>query len=527
MPKLPTFTAKLGGAGPISTRATPEAFGAAVGRGLEQVGAAGMQVGEFLAERAEADELRKVQLEAARLRANHARDLEQARLSGQDYKEVEDKYDAELYKLGELAETKKGVHAVRMAQEENRLRFYQSTTKARIARATERAQHDYSEYIEIAGAGITADPSTYEDFTKGLHSYVDSMPGLSPEQKQAIFNEGAGVIQSNAGARFVQLNPQFVKEQVGNPDFLPDLTPTQRAALSGRADELLWQRETRAMTLRRNAVWEREEAGKLSYSKSISRVINGSKDEVDTALAEAEHDPAMTGGQRAAIVRFAEAAAEQRTKPIRSNPQTVFDLFERITQDYGDPAKITHEEQLHGFFVDGQVSISDYNWLSKLIAEDRTPEGRSFNADAKLFLKAQLASLDRSTANATDPIGKERISNLQQAFFQDVTMLKDKGEDPRQLMDPKSPWYFAKRYDTRRRSDFAIMDTDIANMQSEAQKMREGQLADTQRQDSIRSTIPFDSSGIYEPETQEQYNSLLPGAKYRANGEIYTKGEDG
>lgn len=454
MPKLPTFTANVGDP-TLNIRSAPVPQ---TGAALAQLGRAGFQAADQLLRIQEQEDVRKVQLQAATIRADQTQALALARDEGGDLDKVRETFEDQLSQLQNVPETTAGRASAQLVEQTARQQFFTAVDTAKVSRAAAGAQTAFTDYMAVSARTITADPSTSEDVKGGFVSFVDTLPDLSPQARDRLVREGFEDIDSAAVKRFIDLDPGFSLQELRTGKSWPHLTPAQRVAAIGIAGERI---QTEASRGRAEVRWQEHERtirGEQAYNEGIKQLLfpkdSGSR---SSALVSADQNPDMDAQQRINLYNINERLSEDALTPINSDPIVFRQLYERITAPFGSSRKLTSIVELGNFFIQGKLGKQDFAWLSEQLSQDVDPVGKSFNSSAKPFLDAIRKRLDKSTLTTQDPEGALRYMEFVQEFDAAVLRDREEGRDPRELFDPNGTRFSGRWPTALRRSGLDVI----------------------------------------------------------------------
>src|SRR5262245_8987175 len=136
MPQLPQYTARVGDA-PIAggRRASAEDFGVDTSEFAHSI----QKFGANLLAKTEEDETRQALVANAEIRAETAKALDDAAISGAPLEPIKERMHAQLSKVGEQFQTKKGASAIRLYQANSALMFDEQANKINVSRAASQA----------------------------------------------------------------------------------------------------------------------------------------------------------------------------------------------------------------------------------------------------------------------------------------------------------------------------------------------------------------------------------------------------
>jgi len=481
-----------------------------VGRALVGVGETAGKVADQLKTIEENSEVRRAQLEAARLRAEFAQEMEKARLDGSDYAAVEEKYQERIAERDSLAKTTKGRQAVALSQQLQKKEFFDTVNRAKLSRAVERSTQEFNEFLNIAGAGLAADPSQVDFYKAGLKNTVEAYPGLSPEQKKALYQSAAAILDEGAAKAFLAIDPEITLKALQTGDW-PDMSADTRMTMVAQAKDRIHMLEQRKRT---DVMWEqqkRNERGRLAHRDGIRQLAfpenEGSR---KLALESAEHNVDLSDQQVKSLYAFDKALRDDERKPVVSKPAVVRQLYQRITAPYNTARKMKDAAVIAGAFIDGDLSRVDHDWLQEAFDMDTDPKGRAFMGLAKPHLESVASHIGKSTLGSPDPAGDELYARFLKRFYEEVDDLRVKDEDPRQLLDPASPNYVMNWKEAAKRGMTAIMRAKFAELGVDLRG-------------EFGNLTAEDVAGLPELSDDKGLEALAEGAYYMYQGTPYRK----
>lgn len=161
-----------------------------------------------------------------------------------------------------------------------------------------------------------------------------------------------------------------------------------------------------------------------------------------TATPEGKQAWALTApeSQRGFISWLSMNQRASEGKAMKSNAAVNEEVFSRINLPANDPNKITQPGQLAPYFAKG-LTRADYEWHTKLIDEQRTPDGERLSDVRKNFFSAIKPRFDASTLILRDEKGGEDNFKFQQYATAKEREYRAAGKDPYQLYNPTSKDY--------------------------------------------------------------------------------------
>ena len=191
----------------------------------------------------------------------------------------------------------------------------------------------------------------------------------------------------------------------------------------------------------------------------VTRLMMPEKGAAPTDVSEVTNTPqgqqawAMLSpeSQRGFIAWMGQNQRKAEGKALKSNADVNEEVFRRINLPADDPQKITQPGQLAPYFAKG-LTRADYEWHTKLIDEQRTPDGQRLSDVRKNFFTAIKPRFDASTMVFRDEKGGEDNYRFQQFATEKERQYRAAGKDPYVLYNPASPDYLGNDVQTFQRS---------------------------------------------------------------------------
>src|SRR3990167_11224000 len=184
MPKLPTYAAKIGDAAVSGgRRAAAEDFGEGVNSGLIAAGHRIQSATLSFAAEMEEQEARKALVASTQIRADYARKLDEAALSGADVGKIKEQMVSDLTKVGESFQTKKGVDQIQLYTANSEIMFDKQASQIAVQRAWSEAKLQGSAFVNSASALIQSNPLYLQAAEKDAADFVASFPRMRPDRR--------------------------------------------------------------------------------------------------------------------------------------------------------------------------------------------------------------------------------------------------------------------------------------------------------------------------------------------------------
>lgn len=435
MPVLPV-PKRTGVELPISggRRATADDFGGADFGGK----AISTAANAYLAS-AEESEARKALVASSEIRAQYARRLDEAAITGEDLGKLKESLQNDLAKVGEGFQTKRGVDSLALYTSNTELMYDEQANKIAVQRAAAVARLEGGKFLQSAGAILQSNPLYLGMAEKDAEAFGDTLKGIRPEQRAEIVQGLKGELNMAAAVASARIDPEGTKARLEKGEW--NLTPDQRNMAVNRADSEL--RAKRADESYRQAQADREERDRndKARDKHFGGIMNGTATR-RTIMDDADLQPAT----REHLIVFMEARAKAKIgEEKQSDPTAKRDLWLAIHAPDGDPKKIYNADPIFEMVKAGKLNTTDANQLNALVAGQRDEQGRAFGQRLQGRVQTVASAMRSSPQYQAQP---ELASAIQNELISQVekkaAALRAKNEDPSVLLDPDHKDYYFK-----------------------------------------------------------------------------------
>lgn len=232
MPRLPTRSADIQpGAISGGRRAGIEDTGAVdlapLGRTIQNVAESQMQVRED-------SESRKVLVQQAEIRAKYAKRLDEAATSGEELGKIREELDADLSKISENLQTRKGLETAQMHAANTGAVFDNQANNIAVTRATLEARVEGAKFLNSTGAIVGANPGYLPQAEQDVDAFVATLSRVPPEKRAAIAADLKNNLNVAAAMRQAQLDPDGTIAAIKGGQY--NLDPTQRLQIEREAE---------------------------------------------------------------------------------------------------------------------------------------------------------------------------------------------------------------------------------------------------------------------------------------------------
>ena len=451
MPKLPTYTAQLSGGLPTfgGRRAEASDFS---GDGNELV-AAGRQiraVGEEISRHREETQSRQALVETTEVRARYAKALDEAALSGADTTKLREQMDAELAKIGEKFDTRKGMDALALYTANAGREYDQQANQIAVSRAATQARSEGQKLVNALAAEIDRDPSTLPRQEEKVREFLKSFSGISPEARTKLGDEWAKDLNYKAAVRSMRDAPEASLKRLEDGQW--NVTPEQRDVLVGRAKtEINNQRVDRERERQDKERVDREQvdAGRAKFFDLMGQKKTVSWAAIRDEPAFASNSPAAVAAKKELMTmmeaRVKAAAGEER----QGDRKLANDLWLEInSRQVFNPTVVVDAVREH---MQGRPGLDtrQADYLLGQMRSLRDGGDQTYRAVFASEMRRQQAALSDDIMLSATPEGIRAreaifaaIKGEAEAAAEKRRTSTAKGQDPADLFDPNHKDYF-------------------------------------------------------------------------------------
>ena len=453
MPKIQPYSTRVQTPGAVDVpRANPETMGAAIGRGVEKLGAAVSGFGDQLQKAKEQDELSELNKQMALAKRDFTLDLQERVKSGEigtdengEYtltNEFKEKMSGRMGEIGGRVTTRRGQLAFEESSTSTMASFTVEAVQAESQLVGIKARKDYETSFNARSSRVLTSPSAFEDALNENIKDIDDRVATgqldykSAEDLKARGNKVLSKAYIEGWAKLDARRPDRERPNRGH-QLLQDGAVDQ--FLDSETKNELFSKinaEERAARVEENLLKQQEKEAKKEADMDFM-------DKIYTDIVKGK-----TGGKTREILdsdldwnkkkQMIDILEHQATKKTVTNNALFNDLFKRIHLDPTDPRKI-YDGQL-GQYID-QIKFEDINKLRREARGLNTEAGRQEAEFKKGFFATARAKLIKSENGAKDPDGEASMQRLTSQFFTIYEEEKAKGKSPRALLTPGSPDY--------------------------------------------------------------------------------------
>ena len=436
MPLLPKegYNAQLGGL-PIAGGRAPD-MNDPMAEAVRGFAGTAAKVADSLLQHTEEKEARTALVETSEVRAKYARELDTATKTGAPLEPIKEKMNADLAKIGEGFQTKKGASSLQHYASNTTLMFDEQANSIGVQRAFASAKVDAQKLLVNSSSIIATNPGYLPVAEENVDALVSTFGGIRADQRATIAAELKQELNLAAAVSAARSDPKGTLKRLQNGEW--NLTSQQREHATNRATQEINAERTEQAYLDAQAAKKRAEENEDSWSAHSKAILNG---DLGTSIRRRiMDDPSLKPQTREHLI----AMMEIRTREIthgekKSDPVTYRDLWLAINAQEGDPNKIYTGERVREAVALGKLNVADADRLNTQIANQRDENGRT------LGMKISGYSSIVGRAIASDPKYTGRpdlvaeIQNIYNARVEDrIAQLRMAGDkQPMRVFDEK------------------------------------------------------------------------------------------
>jgi hypothetical protein len=284
--------------------------------------------------------------------------------------------------------------------------------------------------------------------TDNIHSNINDAA-----DKRFITPEQATIEKKNAALRLTVANykklarvdpdraiEELTADESPHP-LVQFLSPDTRQSLVTRAQDNLRAGQLDAERNKSLAAQESQRAAAQAESDYLEGIFGGAPDIADK-ISKDETLPQEKKDRLLATIR----RTMQPEPPSAVANANAMKLLGRIRRDDGDAERIVDPTEILDAYNRGEIGKPDYDFLTRQLAEMRTPEGAALAAQKRLFMFGFKPVIDPDRPDA-DAIATEQTYQLEKALDQRIERMRAAGKDPRDLFDPTEPDHLRSAFD--------------------------------------------------------------------------------
>ncbi len=310
-----------------------------------------------------------------------------------------------------------------------------------IQAAGMKAKQDYLVALDANRNTVLADPTQFESVLRASEAAINDKEGpyarLTGEQRAALSIQTRKEIGLSAAQGVIRMDPELGLKKLQAGDWDAYLDADKKFALEKNAEVAIRGKEIEAERVERAKEKALDKAREATGNALIAKLI---KDPTSLSATEIA-DSNLKWEDKARFNNMLQTAI--KPEAIKTDPEVMIKLWERIHLPDGAEGKITREEEVESLFGKG-LTLSDVNALRSEIQGRRTDEGKLESDLKENFLKQARAFISDSNQFFKDPKGDENVYKFMANFFPAYLEGRRSGKTAKQLLAPDSPDYLGK-----------------------------------------------------------------------------------
>lgn len=466
MPKIVSYERQEAAAGPVALeKATAEGMGGNIAAQMQGFGKALEGNADLIQKRQEQADISDLNVKMSQAHAewtkSYNEQLQNGTLNTEQFtKDFSDYMDS----IGEGVQTNKGSQYFKSASAELKGHFLINAAEGQAELAGAKAKNDYMQTLNNGSSALLNDPSSFplalKMQTAGLDNLV-ATGGMPAKAAEELKGHTSKELAKSSVRGWIKLSPESAKEQLNSGQWDQYFDGDTKNQLFGEADQASRARSIDDERLKKQ---QREALEKAQVTTQNQFLQKMSTDELTTKdILNSNLDP-FGSGSKEQFLNLMKTQAREKSEKIRTDPNTMIDLYDRVHLPDGDPNKLNDENELNKYFGKG-LTMADINTLRSEIQNKKTIAGANEAELKKGVTDIAKGKLTKSNplTGVRDPLGDEQYQKFLVSFMNDYSTQIKKGKTPQQLLSPDSPDYLGKSISQYTRSSKQIIQ-DMVKM---------------------------------------------------------------
>ena len=442
LPKNAGYTAQIGDAPIMGGRAaTAQDFGSpGFGEtGLVEAGHKVTATAKAAMANVEEKESRKALVDSTEVRAQYARKLDEAALSGEDLGKLKEQMAADLAKIGEQFQTRQGEDQLRLYAANSEIMYDQQANAINIQRAWSDARLQGQKFVNSASALIQSNPAYLAVAEQNAKDFVATFPNIRPDQKAELTDRLTKDLNMASAVSAARINPEAALKDLEAGKW--DLTPEQRSTAIDKSHAEIRAKRAEESYARAEKERQKHEVDGQARDAHFKTIYDGG-----FSRRAVMDDPRLLPATREHLVRFAEMRAKEFAgQEKKSDERTKKDLWMAINAPEGDPRKVYNADPVFKAVQDGLLNTTDANQLNAMVAGQKDENGRAFQSRLRERMIILGRALNESPEYKAQPELSSAIQNrLINEAERKAAELRKANKSPDSLLDETSKDYLFK-----------------------------------------------------------------------------------
>jgi hypothetical protein len=310
--------------------------------------------------------------------------------------------------------------------------------------------------------------------------------GLSFEQGEVLKRKSMTETAEAAAQGYIDANPHDGKMRILSGEFDSYLDPKQKESMIRFADTTMRADRVQSDYDRARGKEALKDAQDKQMGEYMKKLYG---DGLDTRTVI--NDKMLTTLQKENVLNMIHKTA---TNAARNDPSVSNDIYKEINKQDStifSPDQII-EKVGHG--IDGKTA----QWLTKVLADRKSPNGMKESAAQNLVMKEASKKLLGDPTLGPNPEGQNRLNAFTQNFYNEWTEQRKNGATAQELSDPKSPKYLGKLIDQYQMNFKEVLDAKMKTMSMKQQPKGAAPTNKMPTDDEIRKMTPAERKAFRE-----------------------------
>lgn len=426
MPKLPTYTADLGGS--VISGGRQASVADTNVADFAPVNSAVQKAGNRIVSMMEENEARSFMVKQAEIKAKYAQRLDAAVTSGEDLATIKEQMNAELSTVSEGFQTKHGSDVAAYGIANTNAIFDNQANQIQVARASMQARVDGAKFLNSTGAIVASNPAYLPNAEKDVDAFVGTLTRISPEKRAAMAQDLKQNLNVAAAMANARLDPEGTKAAIEGGQY--NMEPQQRRQVINQAEETIRAKRVDANNERIMAKQAAQDLSSGARDEYFKGIIKGG-----TKMADVINDPRLLPADREHLIMVADAWSKRGgAAERRSDPTVKRDLWMKITS-----GQVFNSNEILDAVAKGKLNTADGDHLVSLVGNQKDENNRTIGSR----LNSQMRIIgDTLSSNPQYKYNPGMVAAIQMEFqnrvYERVSDLRKQGKDPNEVFDRAS-----------------------------------------------------------------------------------------
>ncbi len=330
----------------------------------------------------------------------------------------------------------------------------------------QKAIEDWQTSINLNGNTLQKDPSSFQNILDSNNQTIDESfknGQIDSVTAQKLKRMSGQELAKSAVQGWADVNPDIAKQKLKAGEFDQHLDQDAKHQLEGQIEQAIRGKEIDQERTERLQEKALKKAQTTTQNDFLQQMEAGSLD--SKQILNSNLDP-VGGGSKEQFLQMLKKHNDPEEK-LKTDGQTMINLYGRIHLPDGDPKKLTDENELNQYFGHG-LSFADMNRLRAEMQGKETEAGKIESDLKKQVIDIAKGKLTKSNplTGIRDPIGDEQMARFMVHFFDDYKKQRDSGKTATELLNPDSKDYLGKNISSYVRSPQQVLQDLVPKSQT-------------------------------------------------------------